>query len=188
MAFEPAQERADGGGAAFGGGDDEIIHLGLDGGGGHGGNLGGGQRRGVAPFVKRDLFEGLAKIAGIECAGQGGKIGHGGGLDLGETGLFQRIFDLVARGWVVVKADADRAWVLFKQRFQRGFCGEPACGDGDLGITRFPVFQGGGDGVGQPVSGIFDKGDAGAGEKADRLDGIKERGGVFAQFGCRDAG
>ena len=58
----------------------------------------------------------IAKIAGIECAGQGGEVGHGGGLDLGETGFFQRVFNLFARRWVVVKADADLARVFFKQR------------------------------------------------------------------------
>ena len=116
LAFKSSEQWADGGGAALGGGDDEIIHLGLDGGGRHGGNLSGGQGRGIAPFVERDLFEGLAKVAGIKRAGQGGKIGHGGGLNLGETGFFQRIFNLFARGRVVVKADADRARVFFKQR------------------------------------------------------------------------
>ena len=64
---------------------------------------------------------------------------------------------------------------------------EAACGDDDLGIAFGPIGKGRGDGVGQPVAGVFDKGDAGAGKEALGLDGVQQKGGVFPEVGGGNA-
>ena len=45
---------------------DQVVDFGIDGGGRQRGNLGGRRGRGIAMFVKPDLFHCLAEIAGVQ--------------------------------------------------------------------------------------------------------------------------
>ena len=78
--------------------------------------------------------------------------------------------------------------MFLEQGFQGGFAGQIASGDDDLRITRAPVLQGGGDGGGQAVGGVFEEGHAGAGEEACFAGGIGQQAGGFAQIAGLDAG